>query len=48
MLSDDASDVIAKPRKRRCLVKVHSDSEVEEVVEKPGPKPRPKVKPMNY
>ncbi|KAJ7323261.1 hypothetical protein DFH08DRAFT_817833 [Mycena albidolilacea] len=48
VLSDDASNVIAKPRKCGHPEKVRSDSEVEEVVEKPprqkpGPKPRPKA-----
>ncbi|KAJ6540646.1 hypothetical protein B0H19DRAFT_1381659 [Mycena capillaripes] len=50
VLSDDASDVIAKPRKRGRPAKVRSDSEIEEVAEKPprqkpGPKPRPKAVP---
>ncbi|KAJ7832875.1 hypothetical protein B0H14DRAFT_3871832 [Mycena olivaceomarginata] len=48
--SDDASDAIAKPKKRRRPAKVCSDSEVEEVVvkpprQKPGPKPKPKTVP---
>jgi hypothetical protein len=48
--SDDASDAIAKPKKRRHLAKVCSNSEVKEVVVKPlrqkiGPKPKPKTVP---
>jgi hypothetical protein len=48
--SDDASDAIAKPKKRGRLAKVRSDSEVEEVVvkpprQKPGPKPKPMAVP---
>ncbi|KAF8160542.1 hypothetical protein K438DRAFT_1985644 [Mycena galopus ATCC 62051] len=51
LLSDDASDTIAKPAKKRGRPrKVRSDSEVEEVVEKPprkkpGPEPKPKAVP---
>ncbi|KAJ7898004.1 hypothetical protein B0H14DRAFT_3581629 [Mycena olivaceomarginata] len=50
--SDDASDAITKPKKRGCLAKVCSNSEVKEVVvkplrQKPGPKPKPKTVPKN-